>query len=81
MKFKYFKTTSYFPRLETWQDLETFPKYVSLSTGVDFDDVIFNFDDLIKNRFLVCKLHTSHLTQSMTFPIVIIPQGVSFLQI
>ena len=38
------------------------------------------FDDIFKNLSLVCKLHTSHVTQSMTL-IVIIEQGISLVHI
>lgn len=36
---------------------------------------------VIKNQYMVCELHTSHVNQSMTSPIVIISQGVSLAQI
>ena len=38
------------------------------------------FDDDIKSQFLVCNLHTSHVTQWVTPPNVI-SQGVTLVQI
>ena len=45
------------------------------------DEIIPIFDDIYKNLSLVCKLHTSHVTESMALLIVIIAQRISLVQI
>ena len=76
----HFKTTSQFPKLETRFDLESFPR-MSPSQKNLIGDVIFNFADVSKNWFLVCKLHTSIVTQLMKPLLAINSQRLSLIQI
>ena len=76
----HFKTTSQFPKLETRFDLESFPR-MSPSQKNLIGDVISNFVDVSKSWFLVCKLHTSIVTQLMTPLLAINSQSLSLIQI
>ena len=70
-------------RLEIWQDLETMYKTVSWNYIQNMSRWQKNLNPnvIFKNRSLVCKLHTRHVTQSMTSTFTILSQEVSVVQI
>ena len=77
--FWYFKPTSYFLRLDSWfKTLKLSKVYLLDKRG--FSTSLSIFDNVMKNWFLVCKLHISHMIQQM-ISIVIISQVVSLVQI
>ena len=56
--------------------METFTSKSSYELKL-IGDFIFNFADVIKNRFLVRKIHTGYVTKLIMSPIVIMFQGGS----
>ena len=67
-------TSSLILRLLIWYKIETFTS-VSLWQLKVNGDTIFCFGDVIKNQFLVCEIHSSHVTKLMVSLIAIIYQG------